>query len=1280
MAQKNIPHPPTFQRLKRILHYSVITLSFLIVSTIMVLTWITTTHSGLKFAVHQLPKLAGIHIQTNSINGTILKGFKLNNLMIDSNSTHIKISDINFQWQPEKLWQAQLHINEFTIGHVDIINQSTSTPKSSSQPLTFPKSIDLPITVNIDSIKLGQLNQTNNKNQKLDIIRNVNITYHYNHQEHKLNIQSLHNEWSNSQGAIVIETDSPFSVRGFIISHGKLDDIEINNNLVLSGSLENINIYNTLIGNGVELYLDSNFHPFAHLLNEKLGNITLRGNGINPNDFLPTLPQADLTFALSVHPEKKPQNTVIGALSLENHKTGYADKNHIPIKKLAGNIHISEEGLLTINQLATSFLKEGLIDLTGTINTTNQHINLNIGLDKITAQDLVSTKLTGTLTGQIQATDSFTNPNINWTLNTGNANIAGHLTIQSNNKGQQLLLEQANIQPNNGGNLHLSGSYELFSEQKLAINILSEHFNPKQLYPSFPDGNINGEIKINGLVSTQQFDIETTFAPSQLSGETLSGNSKLVYHDQHLVQADTHINLGRNQIQTNGAFGKKGDILNLNINAPELNHFGFGIQGKLNAQGNIQTLADDFKKLDISLKGQAQQLSVGKLLSIQELDFSILASPEITRPLNININGKNIHTNGLDINYINTSLTGTLQQHTFHTQSDLKLDNNPLNLNINANGGLNNQQQWNGSINVMDIAGALNLKLTKPFTLKASTENIELNQAYWQALKGTLNIDKLSWHAQNGISSKGNANNLHLEELHHFYQPPIQHDLVLAGDWDFVYNQSPQGYLNIQQQNGDIIIPTKRKQALGLKNFTLKSKLGKQSITNEIQSETQYGNIHAKLNVFTNHNSPLTNAPIDGNIIIQSNHLDTLNHLMPIGQSISGTVQANIHLTGELSNPLLSGSITGEKLNYRNRDIGIFLNNGILKSRLDKQKLIIDELNFQRKNGRIHLQGAASYNNNLPQITAQVDFEQYQILDHPTRRLTISGNSQLKYDTTGLDLKGYFKTDEGRFGFQDSSAPTLDDDVIIIGENKEKTSSYLPINMNITFNLNDQIHFSGQGLNVTLGGELQLKTHIGNAIDAVGSINIVQGSYKAYGQDLVISKGVISFVGPLNDPNLNIRAERRNSSVGAGVEVLGSLNIPRITLVANEPMSEKDKLSWLILNRASSGSSTDEAALSTAAAAFLAGSINDRVGLLDNFGLTSQQTRNAQTGEMNPAQQVLTFGKQLTQNIYLGYEAGLQTASQSAKLVYNLSHSWQLIIRAGTESSGGEIKYLKRFD
>ena len=156
-------------------------------------------------------------------------------------------------------------------------------------------------------------------------------------------------------------------------------------------------------------------------------------------------------------------------------------------------------------------------------------------------------------------------------------------------------------------------------------------------------------------------------------------------------------------------------------------------------------------------------------------------------------------------------------------------------------------------------------------------------------------------------------------------------------------------------------------------------------------------------------------------------------------------------------------------------------------------------------------------------------------------------------------------------------------DVVVVGEAPKAPVATTPVNMNLTLDLNNNVRFSGSGLDVTLGGRLNLVAKPGQEVQGVGTVTVVKGQYKAYGQNLEISKGNISFVGPLSDPNLNIRAERRLSPVGAGVEVLGSLNNPRVTLVANEPMSEKDKLSWLILNRASSGSDSDEAALGAAA-------------------------------------------------------------------------------------------------
>lgn len=1247
--------------------------------------WLANTQNGLAFAIHQLPKLANINIQTETLQGTLLQGFQGENIRIETPSADLTISSLTLHWQAQELWQHHLHINRLAAGDIRIKSKPTP-PEPDKQPAKLPETISLPFTAAIDHLQIGSISTVANKKNEPDneILHSIQASYHYNHQQHLLNIQSLHTSWSNSQGTISLDTILPFTLKGELNSTGTLDDIAIKNQLQLSGSLKDIQINTLLSGNGIGLTGDTTLHPFAPKITEKIERIVLNGHNINPHAFQPNLPQADLTFNIAMLPHTNDkQMALTGTIDVKNNRPLPADDHGIPLRQLTGKWGVSDAGTVSIESMQTQLMQQGQLNLNGTIDTQAQKLNLTATLNNITATDIRSQKLDGKLNGTIRAENSFAEPLLKWQLNTGRADVSGSLNIATDKtQGQRTLwIKEAQVLPQNGGKLRLSGSYELFQEQKLTAKINSENFNPNRLYPSLPTGSVNGKINLDGLIAKQQFGAQITFSPSQLSGVSLSGNGKIEYKDNHLSRADTDIHLGPNHLFTQGSFGKKGNTLSLDINAPELNRFGFGVQGTLIAKGTLTSIEDGFTKLDAKLNGSARQLVINDAIKAQNLDFTFIGSPERNRPLDITLKGNSINASGTTIDNINVALKGTLSRHQLQAESSLKINNKPLTLNAHADGGLNEKNQWLGQISTLNVGGALDLKLQNRMNLEAGTERVRLSAARWQAFSGSLNLERFSWDKRTGLSTQGHANNLHLAQLHNFYQPPIDHNLVLSGDWDLTYSQNPNGYLSIRQQSGDITLNDARKTPLLLSQFVLNTQLNARGILSKFSGNTRYGKAEGNFDILqTFGGNHFSQAPISGRVMVHSENLNNLKNYLPIGQSINGTLYGDIQINGRLNTPQFSGSITGQNLNYINRDIGIMLNNGTLKSRLAGQRWIVEALTFHRKNGTITLAGSAGYTDDAPDVDAKVTFNHYQILDKPNRRLTLSGVSDVIYTKDGMTLTGTLKTDEGRFGFQDNSAPQLDDDVLILGKNPKEPSKPLPFNLNLVFDLNDKFNFSGQGLNVTLGGKLTLTAKPGSNVQAIGSIQVINGRYKAYGQDLVIKKGIISFIGPLDQPNLNIRAERRSSPVGAGVEVLGNLETPRVTLVANEPMSEKDKLSWLILNRASSGSSTDEAALATAAGAFLAGSLNDKIGLVDDFGLTSQQTRNAQTGEMNPAQQVLTFGKQLTRDLYLGYEVGLQTASQSVKLVYQLSRSFQVIGRTGTISSGGEIKYIKRFD
>jgi len=65
---------------------------------------------------------------------------------------------------------------------------------------------------------------------------------------------------------------------------------------------------------------------------------------------------------------------------------------------------------------------------------------------------------------------------------------------------------------------------------------------------------------------------------------------------------------------------------------------------------------------------------------------------------------------------------------------------------------------------------------------------------------------------------------------------------------------------------------------------------------------------------------------------------------------------------------------------------------------------------------------------------------------------------------------------------------------------------------------------------------------------------------------------------------------------------------------------------------------------------------------------------------MNPAEQAITIGKHLSNNLYISYLYGIESATQTVSITYQISRALQSIVRVGTGSAGGEIRYTHRFD
>ena len=140
--------------------------------------------------------------------------------------------------------------------------------------------------------------------------------------------------------------------------------------------------------------------------------------------------------------------------------------------------------------------------------------------------------------------------------------------------------------------------------------------------------------------------------------------------------------------------------------------------------------------------------------------------------------------------------------------------------------------------------------------------------------------------------------------------------------------------------------------------------------------------------------------------------------------------------------------------------------------------------------------------------------------------------------------------------------------------------------------------------------------------------------------------------------------------------ITGALHSPRVRLYASSDMSDSDKLSWLVLGRASEGlGRADTALLQRAALALLAGEGENPAGqLMDSLGLTELS--------LSPDEQdgtVLRVGAQLGRRWSLGYERSLNAATGSWQLIYRIGQRFRLRAQSGDDNAI-DLLWLWRFD
>lgn len=419
---------------------------------------------------------------------------------------------------------------------------------------------------------------------------------------------------------------------------------------------------------------------------------------------------------------------------------------------------------------------------------------------------------------------------------------------------------------------------------------------------------------------------------------------------------------------------------------------------------------------------------------------------------------------------------------------------------------------------------------------------------------------------------------------------------------------------------------------------------------------------------------PQPEAPLAGELRVRVADVGIWGAWVPPGWRLGGELATAAQLSGTFGDPRYAGEVTGSRLALRNLLQGVNVNDGELRMKLQGDRAVIERLHFKGGDGSIDLAGEASLGRS-PRVQLQLKAERFRVLGRVDRQLTASGSARFTLaDERGV-LDGRFTVDEGLFDTGASDAPSLDSDVAVRrpGEQEADAGQAKPqaqrrnFVLDVEIDAGRQLRIKGRGVDTRLAGSVRL-TNPGGRATVRGTINAEDGTYQAYGQKLDIERGIVAFSGPLEDPRLDILAVRPNIDARVGVSITGTAQSPRVRLFSDPDMSDSDKLSWLLLGRASDGlGRNDTALLQRAAVALLSGegeAPTDK--LMRNLGIDELSV---QPGSGDTRETVITLGKQLSRRWYVGYERGVNSTTGTFQLIYRIAQRFTLRAQSGLENS-----------
>lgn len=784
----------------------------------------------------------------------------------------------------------------------------------------------------------------------------------------------------------------------------------------------------------------------------------------------------------------------------------------------------------------------------------------------------------------------------------------------------------------------------------------------------------NGRFSVTG--SRQEMTVLADM-DGESYGQLLTAKANVLLAGSTVAVKKLNLTSGQSLLDVTGLVDERLD-LKWNFNSPNLGDFIADGSGALTSSGKLTGTQADPR---LQLKALSKEIS---LLGYSVDNLNVLADISLAEEKNaldvkMKIGSVKQEQKTLLENFTLT-VDGRASSHNIAINSAVA---NRATVKVEAHGGLVNEQ-WSGFLPTltMDDADLGIWSLQNEVALQVSASEFSVSES---CLKNqTQSICLQAEQRMDGVEIQTKLVAIDLATLNRVTK---RYDIDIAGQFDgeFSYykkTQQESGIIEGYVESDSSVLTWKETRGDALSDETLVFDLIRADIKqlDTLQSSFDISLSNAdsvKIEVALSapfESAEFTKAPLKGQADFSIADLSVLPSVLLDSITLNGALQGQVQLAGSLDAPDVMASAQLSDASVDIPELGL---------ELEKIALTVDskgtsKIGFmgqlQSGEGQLEVNGDADFANlSSPKLSVTLKGQDFQLAN--TQELNIAGDIDLTVAMADqlLDVQGAVAIDHAELDFKIPETALLASNDVVL-EGVEKSATALKQRIKLVVDLGQKTHISAQGLDADLLGKVLVFQEPGGILRGDGEIKVNNGRYQAYGQDLKIDKGRLIFSGgSIENPSLDLNAEKTIETTTAGVSVSGKASAPRLGLYSTPTLRDEDILAVLIFNKPVGELGSEDGLALLRIANSLRGDGTSTVTkvtqrLQESLGLTNLEL---QTSNNAPS---IVAGKQLSSKLYIGYGYGLLDAAQSLILRYNLNQAWSVKADVGV-NSGADLRY-----